>query len=117
MNLSSPVTNPLLTQGQSSSVDARSLAALRTTSERDPRAAIKETAKQFEAMFMQQLLKSMREAQSAMSSGMMEKTTPFASLVLSSVLMWMAFTAVAATSPALAHLLAVYPRRETCAHG
>ena len=74
MNLSSPVTNPLLTQGPSSSVDARSLAALRTTSERDPKAAIKETAKQFEAMFMQQLLKSMREAQSAMSSGMMDNS-------------------------------------------
>ncbi len=74
MNLTSPVTNPLLTQGTSSSVDARSLAALRTASERDPKAAIKETAKQFEAMFMQQLLKSMREAQAAMSSGMMENS-------------------------------------------
>ncbi len=74
MNLNSPVTNPLLTSGSSSSVDARSLAALRTTSERDPRAAIKETAKQFEAMFMQQLLKSMREAQAAMSSGMLENS-------------------------------------------
>ena len=74
MNLNSPVTNPLLTQGASSSVDARSLAALRTTSSRDPKAAIKETAKQFEAMFMQQLLKSMREAQAAMSSGMMDNS-------------------------------------------
>jgi flagellar protein FlgJ len=34
--------------------------------------AIKETAKQFETMFMQQLLKNMREAQAAMSGGMMD---------------------------------------------
>lgn len=74
MNLHSSLTNPLLTQGATSSVDARSLAALRTNSARDPKAAIKETAKQFEAMFMQQLLKSMREAQAAMSSGMMDNS-------------------------------------------
>jgi flagellar protein FlgJ len=74
MKLHSPLSNPLLTQGASSSVDARSLAALRTNSSRDPKAAIKETAKQFEAMFMQQLLKSMREAQAAMSSGMMDNS-------------------------------------------
>jgi flagellar protein FlgJ len=74
MNLHSPVNSALLSQGASSSVDARSLAALRTTSSRDPKAAIKETAKQFEAMFMQQLLKSMREAQAAMSSGMMDNS-------------------------------------------
>ena len=72
MNLSSPASNPLLTQASASSSDARSLAALRSTSARDPKAAIKETAKQFEAMFMQQLLKSMREAQAAMSGGMMD---------------------------------------------
>jgi flagellar protein FlgJ len=73
MNLGSPAaSNPLLTQASASSADARSLAALRSTSARDPKAAIKETAKQFEAMFMQQLLKSMREAQAAMSGGMMD---------------------------------------------
>jgi flagellar protein FlgJ len=74
MNLHSPVNSALLSQGASSSVDARALAALRTTSSRDPKAAIKETAKQFEAMFMQQLLKSMREAQAALSSGMMDNS-------------------------------------------
>lgn len=46
--------------------DARSLTALRNTAAKDPKAAIRETAKQFESMFMQQLLKSMREAQAAM---------------------------------------------------
>ncbi len=73
MNLGSPAaSNPLLTQASGSSADARSLAALRSTSARDPKAAIKETAKQFETMFMQQLLKNMREAQAAMSGGMMD---------------------------------------------
>ncbi len=49
--------------------DARALAALRNGAARDPKAAIKETAKQFETLFMQQLLKGMREAQAAMSDG------------------------------------------------
>ena len=39
-----------------------SIAALRSAAARDPKAAIRETAKQFEALFMQQLMKSMREA-------------------------------------------------------
>ena len=51
--------------------DARALAALRNGAMRDPKAAIRETAKQFETLFMQQLLKGMRDAQSAMSSGML----------------------------------------------
>ncbi len=73
MNLGSPAaSNPLLTQASGSSADERSLAALSSTSARDTKAAIKETAKQFETMFMQQLLKSMREAQAAMSGGMMD---------------------------------------------
>jgi flagellar protein FlgJ len=46
--------------------DARSLAALRNAAAKDPKSAIRETAKQFESMFMQQLLKSMRDAQAAM---------------------------------------------------
>ncbi|MDL2336746.1 MAG: flagellar assembly peptidoglycan hydrolase FlgJ [Pseudomonadota bacterium] len=58
----------------SSTVDTRGLAALRNTASRDPEAAIKETAKQFETLFMQQLLKGMREAQATMSSGMMENS-------------------------------------------
>ena len=52
--------------------DGRSLDALRTAAARDPKAAIKEAAKQFEAIFMQQLMKSMREA--TMSSGMLENS-------------------------------------------
>jgi peptidoglycan hydrolase FlgJ len=43
---------------------------LRATAARDPKAAIKEAAKQFEALFMQELMKSMRQA--TMSSGMLD---------------------------------------------
>ena len=52
--------------------DGRSLDALRSSAARDPKAVIKEAAKQFEALFMQQLMKSMREA--TMSSGMLENS-------------------------------------------
>ena len=47
-----------------------SIAELRSAAARDPKAAIRETAKQFEALFMQQLMKSMRDA--TMASGMLE---------------------------------------------
>ena len=50
--------------------DATSIAGLRSAAARDPNAAIRETAKQFEALFMQQLMKSMREA--TISSGMLD---------------------------------------------
>jgi flagellar protein FlgJ len=49
-----------------------SIDALRSSAARDPKAAIKEAAKQFEALFMQQLMKSMREATT--SSGMLENS-------------------------------------------
>ena len=49
---------------------ALSIQALRTAAARDPKAAIRETAKQFEALFVQQLMKSMREA--TVSSGMLD---------------------------------------------
>ncbi|MDO9313933.1 MAG: flagellar assembly peptidoglycan hydrolase FlgJ [Burkholderiaceae bacterium] len=58
----------------SSAIDTRALAALRNSASHDPKAAIKETAKQFETMFMQQLMKGMRDAQAAMSSGLMENS-------------------------------------------
>jgi peptidoglycan hydrolase FlgJ len=50
--------------------DARSLQALRHDAARDPKAVAKEAAKQFEALFMQELLKSMRAAQ--MTSGLFD---------------------------------------------
>jgi flagellar protein FlgJ len=43
--------------------DARSLQALRSEAARDPKVAAREAAKQFEALFMQELMKSMRAAQ------------------------------------------------------
>lgn len=50
--------------------DARSLQALRSDAARDPKLAAKEAARQFEALFMQELLKSMRAAQ--MDSGLFD---------------------------------------------
>mgnify|MGYP000016358986 CR=1 FL=1 len=52
--------------------DTRSIDALKASAARDPKAAIKEAAKQFEALFMQQIMKSMRE--STMSSGMLDNS-------------------------------------------
>ena len=59
-----------LSGSTAASGDATSIAGLRSAAARDPKAAIKETAKQFEALFMQQLMKSMREA--TISSGMLD---------------------------------------------
>ena len=50
--------------------DTKSIDALRASASRDPKAAIRETAKQFEAIFMQELMKSMRQA--TPSSGMLD---------------------------------------------
>lgn len=51
-------------------VDQRSLVALKAQAAADPKAAAKEAAKQFESLFMNELLKSMRA--STQSSGMMD---------------------------------------------
>ena len=53
--------------------DARGVDALRATAARDPKAAIKEAAKQFEALFMRELMKSMRQA--TQSSGLLDNST------------------------------------------
>ena len=50
--------------------DTRSLEALKFSAGKDPKAAVKEAAKQFEALFMQQLMKRLRDA--SMSSGMLD---------------------------------------------
>lgn len=50
--------------------DSKSLNNLKTLAGKDSKAAIKETARQFEALFMRELLKSMRDA--TMKSGLME---------------------------------------------
>jgi flagellar protein FlgJ len=46
------------------------LASLRSSAVQDPKAAIKEAARQFEGLFMQELMKSMRQA--TMSSGLLD---------------------------------------------
>lgn len=52
--------------------DSRSVDALKSAAAKDPKAAIQETAKQFEALFMRELMKSMRQAN--MSSGWLENS-------------------------------------------
>jgi flagellar protein FlgJ len=52
--------------------DTRPAEALRGLAARDPQAAVKEAARQFESLFMQQLLKSMRST--TMSSGMLDNS-------------------------------------------
>jgi flagellar protein FlgJ len=55
--------NRLLSQtAQSLAADGRSLDGLRRAAARDPKAALKGAAQQFEAVFMQMVLKSMRDA-------------------------------------------------------
>ena len=54
----------------SNSLRADPLQSLRSVAARDPKAAIKEAAKQFEGLFMQELMKSMRQA--TMSSGLLD---------------------------------------------
>ncbi len=49
-----------------------SIGDLRAAAARDPKAAIRETAKQFEAIFMHQILKSLREA--TIGSGMLDNS-------------------------------------------
>ena len=50
--------------------DTQSLAALRAQANADPKAALRETAKQFEALFMQEVMKSMRAA--TLQSGLLD---------------------------------------------
>jgi flagellar protein FlgJ len=52
------------------STDVRSLEALKSRAAADPKGAVKEAAKQFESLFMNELMKSMRAT--TLSSGMLE---------------------------------------------
>ncbi|HEY2926299.1 flagellar assembly peptidoglycan hydrolase FlgJ [Piscinibacter sp.] len=52
--------------------DTHGIDSLRSRAATDPKGVIKEAAKQFEALFMQELMKSMRQAQEAMASGMLD---------------------------------------------
>lgn len=64
------VNNPSASNGLT--MDLRSLDRLKGTSGTNPRAAVRETAKQLESLFMGELMKSMRA--STMSSGMFENS-------------------------------------------
>jgi flagellar protein FlgJ len=64
------VNNPAASNGLS--MDLRSLDRLKGTSGTNPRAAVRETAKQLESLFMGELMKSMRA--STMSSGMFDNS-------------------------------------------
>ncbi len=65
----------LLSTQQSLAADASSLNRLKYQAGQATPEAIKETAKQFEALFMRELLKSMREANASMKSGMFDSPT------------------------------------------
>ena len=57
-----PLLQSPMTPSSAGALDARGLDALKTRAAQDPRAAVREAARQFETMFMQQLLKSMRDS-------------------------------------------------------
>ncbi len=59
--------------GAGLAADSHGIDALRASAARDPKAAIKEAAKQFEALFMRELMKSMRQA--TLSSGLLDNST------------------------------------------
>ena len=59
-----------LSNAQSLAADAQSLGNLKMEAGKNTPAAIKETAKQFESLFMRELMKSMREA--TMKSGLLD---------------------------------------------
>ncbi len=55
--------NPITSDNQTSiGADPKALAALKSKAKSDPKAAAKATAQQFEAIFVQTMLKSMRDA-------------------------------------------------------
>ena len=70
--MSAPLASASTAGLPSSASSALAIGDLRSAAARDPKTAIKEVAKQFEALFMQQLMKSMREA--TMSSGMLDNS-------------------------------------------
>lgn len=59
---------------QGLAADGRSIDALRKQSRDDPKASVQAVARQFEALFMQELLKSMRQASSAFGEGLTDNS-------------------------------------------
>lgn len=97
-----PLDNRLLGQvAQGLAADGRSLDALRRDAQRDPHGAVKKAAQQFEALFMQMVLKSMRDA--LPQSGMLDST---AQQMYTGMLDQQLATRVAASGTGLADMLA-----------
>ena len=70
MAISSSLSTPNASSSNALAADARSLDALKLAAGTNDPKAIKEAAKQFESLFMREMLKSMREA--TMKSGMLD---------------------------------------------
>jgi flagellar protein FlgJ len=60
--MTTPLSNRMLSQPADLGSDQRSLDSLKRDAQRDPQGTVKKAAQQFEALFMQMVLKSMREA-------------------------------------------------------
>lgn len=74
LNNASSASSPLLSASKpQASIDGTNLNDLKRLAREDPRAAVKSAAKQFEAVFMQMLLKSMRDTE--MKSGMLDSSS------------------------------------------
>ncbi|MDZ7890180.1 MAG: flagellar assembly peptidoglycan hydrolase FlgJ [Rhodoferax sp.] len=72
MSYGSALGSTPISSAQDLVADARSLSALKAGADKATPDTIRETAKQFESLFMRELLKSMREANSSMKSGMLD---------------------------------------------
>jgi flagellar protein FlgJ len=70
MTFSSPIGHSLLSSPNGLAADAQSLGNLKAQAGKSTPEAIKETAKQFESLFMRELVKSMREA--TVKSGLLD---------------------------------------------
>ena len=66
--------SPTGRNGNALAGDLQQISALRNSAATDPRAAVKEASKQFEAIFMQQMLKGMRDANATMSPGTLDNS-------------------------------------------
>jgi flagellar protein FlgJ len=97
-----PLDNRLLGQvAQGLASDGRSLDALKRDAQRDPHGAVRKAAQQFEALFMQMVLKSMRDA--LPQSGMLDST---AQQMYTGMLDQQLATRVAASGTGLADMIA-----------
>ncbi|MFN3564772.1 MAG: flagellar assembly peptidoglycan hydrolase FlgJ [Burkholderiaceae bacterium] len=107
-----PLDNRLAGQvAQGLAADGRSLDALRREAQRDPHRAVKKAAQQFEAVFMQMVLKSMRDA--LPQSGMFDST---AQQMYTGMLDAQLATKVAASGTGLADMIAAQLTRHIPVH-